>query len=96
MRARRHGASDGGGFGGGDVAAEDLRAAGGPNAARENQVLERDGDAVERAERPTGHHRGFGGLGRGERGLVGDRDVGLELAVEPRDAIEVRLHHLDG
>jgi hypothetical protein len=61
-----------------------------------DDVLDTDRHAVQGPARAAGGDLGLGG----ERGLKGglaiDADEGVQLGVEPRDAIEQRLRQLDG
>ena len=74
------------------------RAVGGADAGRPLQVLDTDGNAVERAQLSPLGDRPVG-IGRGRAGAVGgDRHEGLEAGVvfEAGDALERPIHDLDG
>ena len=66
------------------------------NALGRIDVLMRDRDAVQRTLRPIGHDFRFGALGLLERAFARHFHEGMELAVEPVDPLEMRLHELDG
>ena len=71
------------------------RAAGRDPPFEVDQILQRDRDAVQRADRMARADRFVGGLG-GKSGIVAiDIDVGVQFAVEPRDAREKRLDNID-
>ncbi|MBV1799527.1 hypothetical protein KSF81_22160 [Siccirubricoccus sp. G192] len=73
----------------------DRAAAGGDLAFDLHQVLQRDGDAVQRPDRMAGADGLVGGLGRqvGIRGI--DIDEGLQLRLQPFDAREAILDEFD-
>ena len=78
-----------------DPLGPDLRATGRHAPLEVDQVLERDGHAVERAHAVAGADRAVGALG-GEPGVVRvHRDEGVERGVATLDALEEGLHRLD-
>ncbi len=71
------------------------RAPGSDPALEVDQVLEHHRYAVERADGVAGADHPVGALG-GEPRIVGeDRDEGLQLRLQPRDAVEMGLHGRD-
>ena len=60
------------------------------------EILESHGHPVQRSERGARLHGGLRGTGRGQRGVAHHGDVRPELAVESRDAVEMRLDDLHG
>ena len=79
----------------GNVVPVDLRAAGRADSLCLEQVLQRDGDAVQRTADPAGREV----LGRaprvGARALRGHGDVRVDARVQPLDAPQVRLAELE-
>ena len=59
------------------------------------QILQRDGDPMQRAAIDAIREVGIGALGLVERAVGGERDERAELAVVPRYAIEARAHEID-
>ena len=79
---------------GGDVVLEQKGAHRRADSLRGRQVLERDWDAVQQARRNILHERVFGVPGGGQRLVAADRQVGVQLGIDPLDAIKERLHRL--
>ena len=79
-----------------DEVRQQARAEGGPLAGRPEIVLDRHGNAVERAERPAGHHRLLGRARLGQRSLGVDEDVGAQPRVQSLDALQHGTGDLDG
>ena len=76
---------------------EDRRAEGGPEAARLGEVLDGDGQAVQRAGRPARRQRGVGGVGLSENILARPpRDDGVDGGIDRVDAVEEGRDHLAG
>ena len=61
-----------------------------------HDVLEAEGDAVQRPAPAPGRDLGIGSLGFGQRPLGGDGDVGLQERVQPLDPVQVEAGGLDG
>ena len=68
-----------------------FRMAGGADAGGLDDVLQRVGDAVQRAAARAGHQLAFGRPRLGERDLLGDQQKAVQLAVMRGDAVEQRL-----
>ena len=77
-------------------ALEDLRAARGRHALGDDDVLERERDAGQRAERPPPARAASTSAAARQRGLGVDVQVGAERAVLGGDPVEVGLGDLDG
>ena len=73
------------------VIGQHLGAAGHAHAAHRDEILERDGHAVERAAAPAGRLLGVGGAGAGPGSLAHHGDVGAQHAVVAGDAVEIGL-----
>ena len=71
----------------GDAVAEQGRAHGGGDALAHLQVLDGDGDAVQRPQRPAAGHGVIGGAGVGQRLLLAEGEVGVQPGVQPLDAL---------
>ena len=78
-----------------DELRQQARAERGPLAGGPEVVLDRHGNAVERAERPAGHHRLLGGARVGQRPLGVDEDVGAQPRVQSLDALQHGAGDLD-
>ena len=79
----------------GHAVAEDARPAGRSDTGGVVQVLERDGDPMQRSAIDAVREVGIGALRFVERAVGGERDERAELAVVSRDAIEARAHEID-
>ena len=79
-----------------DELRQQARAERGPLAGRPEVVLDRHGNAVERAERPAGHHRVLGRACVGQGPLGVDEDVGAQPRVQSLDALQHGAGDLDG
>jgi hypothetical protein len=75
---------------------EDLGAPGGADALGRGEVLDRDRDAVERADGGLLPERRGGALRGGQGLLPRDRDVGVDARVHRVDAREHGPHDLEG
>ena len=81
---------------GGHVVAVERRAECRAHPLGHDEVLHREGHAVERPEQSTPSHQGaLGRLRLPPRGLVGQRHKGVELRIDPLDPVEDRVHDLD-
>ncbi len=65
------------------------------DAGRVVDVLVGDRDAVERSAQRARHLPRFGGLGIGQRALLGHHQERIQLRIEAADALEMRLGELD-
>ena len=78
-----------------DVMLEDLRAPRRADPARGREVLDRNGNAVQRPELRASRERAGGRARRGQRLIRGDRAVRVERRVDSRDPIEDRAGQLE-
>ena len=85
-----------GGVVGRQPALEDLGAAGRRQALGDQHVLDGDGHAGEDVQLLAGCATLVDGPGGGERPLAVDVQVGVDVAVDGGDPVEVRLHDLHG
>ena len=80
----------------GHEVAEDLRARRRPDPARVDVVLDRDGDAVQRAQMIAGADHGLRRLRDLARLLSADGDVSVQRLVDARDALQQGVGELHG
>jgi len=86
----------------GNEVLQNFGATGGADTSRVDVVLQRNGDAVERAEiagafaAAFGNERGLGARGLPQGLLLAKGQVGIEAWVQPADAIEEKARELDG
>lgn len=90
--ARRLEARDRDRIGPRDVLGMDVRAVRRALAGDVDQVLDRDGHAMQRPERRTGGDRGLGRPGRGHRLVAAGADIGVDRRLRPVDRVQ---HGLD-
>jgi hypothetical protein len=79
----------------GHAVAEDARTARRSKAGGVVQILERDGDPVQRAAIDAVREVVVGAFRLGERGLGRERDEGAQLAVVARDPVEACAYEID-
>jgi len=79
----------------GNPVAVDARPTRRPHAGGVVQILQRDGDPVQRAAIDSIREVGIGALRLVERAVGGEGDECAKLAVVPRDAIEARANEID-
>ena len=77
------------------VVLEQRRGEGGADAGSRRDVLDRDRQAVQRAECLALHDGRFRAPGAFARLIRGQRDDGVELRIERRDDVEVRVEHVE-
>jgi hypothetical protein len=85
-----------GGVVGRDPALEDFRAGRGRHVLGGEHVLDGDRDTREGSQRVAGGAAGVDLRGRGQRGIPGDVEEGVQVGVDGRDVIEMRAGDLDG
>ena len=78
------------------VVGVDGRAEGRADARRRDEVLDHDGQPVQRARRPARGEGGVGGIGVGQGALGEERADRVDARIDPRDLVEVRLDDLAG